>query len=98
MAGEPSIPDRVWAQVTREAKYAPYLARQNADVEALRTAESVSLPDELDYGAMPGLSAELRSKLIAARPETIGQAERIEGMTPAALTLLLYHARRRSAA
>lgn len=81
-------------QLAREALYAQYLDRQQADVARLRVEESRTLPADLDYNALPGLSAELRGKLSAIRPASIAQAARIEGMTPAALALLLAHARR----
>jgi tRNA uridine 5-carboxymethylaminomethyl modification enzyme len=83
----------ILAQLERDARYAPYLARQEADVAALRRDEAVALPPTLDYAAMPGLSGELREKLARVRPGTLGQAARIEGMTPAALTLILMKAR-----
>ena len=83
----------ILAQLGRECVYRPYLERQAQDAERLRRDEGVSLPGSLDYGAMPGLSNELSGKLDRIRPATLGQAGRIEGMTPAALTLVLLHAR-----
>lgn len=80
-------------QLAREAIYAPYLARQDAEAAQMRRDENVALPAELNYDAMPGLSNELRGKLGLVRPVTLGQAGRIEGMTPAALTLILMRAR-----
>lgn len=80
-------------QLAIDARYAPYIARQTQDVAALRRDESLRIPAGLDYSAIPGLSNELRSKLELARPDTIAQAGRIEGMTPAALTLLLLRSR-----
>jgi tRNA uridine 5-carboxymethylaminomethyl modification enzyme len=88
-----SLDRAILAQLERDARYAPYLARQDADVAALRRDEAVALPPTLDYAAMPGLSGELREKLARVRPGTLGQAARIEGMTPAALTLILMKAR-----
>jgi tRNA uridine 5-carboxymethylaminomethyl modification enzyme len=82
------------AQVETDAKYAVYLERQAADVAAFRRDEAVELPAQLDYDAVPGLSNESRQKLAAARPRTIGHASRIDGITPAALTLLAAHVRR----
>ncbi len=79
--------------VAIEALYAPYLSRQDADIARLRQDEAVALPESLDYAAMSGLSGELQDKLRLVRPRTLGQAGRIEGMTPAALTLLLLRAR-----
>jgi tRNA uridine 5-carboxymethylaminomethyl modification enzyme len=81
-------------QIEIEATYAVYLARQNADIASVRRDEAVAVPADLDFDAMPGLSNEIRAKLAAVRPATLGQAERIEGMTPAALTLLLAEIRR----
>src|SRR6185312_7068447 len=81
-------------QLEIDAKYAVYLSRQAADVEAYRRDESFVLPDDLDYGSLAGLSNEAKQKLSAHRPRTIGQAGRIDGMTPAALTLLVAHVRR----
>jgi tRNA uridine 5-carboxymethylaminomethyl modification enzyme len=89
-AFEPKIAE----QLETDAKYAVYLARQAEDVERYRRDEALPLSDALDYGAIKGLSNELRQKLAAARPRTIGQADRIEGMTPAALALVALHARR----
>lgn len=79
-------------QLSREALYAPYLSRQAGDVERLRRDESVVLPEDLDYRTMSGLSNEIRAKLVQIQPRTVAQASRIEGMTPAALTLLLIRA------
>jgi tRNA uridine 5-carboxymethylaminomethyl modification enzyme len=91
-----------WAPAVREqieidASYAGYLDRQAADVTAFRRDEDLNLPAELDYAAVGGLSNEVRSKLAAVRPLTLGQAARIEGVTPGALTALLAHVRRRVA-
>lgn len=89
-----SIPDDVGAQIEIEALYAAYLDRQSEDVAALRRDESLTLPGDLDYDAIGGLSNEVRSKLKAVRPMTLGQAARIEGVTPGALTALLGHVKR----
>jgi tRNA uridine 5-carboxymethylaminomethyl modification enzyme len=85
---------KIAEQLEIDAKYAVYMARQTADIEAFRRDESFELPEHLDYSAMPGLSHEIRQKLQTFRPRTIGQAGRMDGMTPAALTLLVAHARR----
>jgi tRNA uridine 5-carboxymethylaminomethyl modification enzyme len=90
-----AIEPKIAEQLETDAKYAVYLARQSADVAAYRRDESFALPAELDYARLPGLSHEVRQKLQAIRPATIGQAGRIDGMTPAALTLLVAHVRRR---
>jgi tRNA uridine 5-carboxymethylaminomethyl modification enzyme len=85
---------RIAAQLEIDAKYHVYLSRQAADVESYRRDESLVLGDDLDYGLLPGLSNEVRQKLQLHRPRTIGQASRIDGVTPAALTLLVAHMRR----
>lgn len=81
-------------QVAHDSLYAGYLDRQQADIAAFRKDEALALPGNLDYGAIGGLSNEMREKLGAARPETLGAASRIPGVTPAALTALLRHVRR----
>jgi len=81
-------------QVEIDALYSGYLERQAADVEAFRRDENLRLPATLDYAAVGGLSHEAREKLAAVRPLTLGQAARIEGITPGALTALLAHVRR----
>jgi tRNA uridine 5-carboxymethylaminomethyl modification enzyme len=85
---------RIAEQIEIDAKYAVYLSRQAADVAAYRRDESFTLPDDLDYAALPGLSNEVRQKLQAQRPRTIGHAGKIDGITPAALTLLVAHVKR----
>ena len=75
--------------------YAGYIERQKEDVAALRREESLGLPEDLDYSAVGGLTNEVRAKLETIRPATLGQAGRIEGMTPGALTALLAFVRRR---
>jgi tRNA uridine 5-carboxymethylaminomethyl modification enzyme len=85
---------KVAEQLEIDAKYHVYLSRQAADVESYRRDESLGLAEDLDYAAMPGLSNEVRHKLQTHRPLTIGQAGRIDGVTPAALTLLAAHLRR----
>ena len=84
-------------QIEIDARYAAYLARQDADIVAFRRDEALALPGGLDYGAVGGLSSEVREKLEAARPATLGAAGRIAGVTPAALTALLGHVQRRGA-
>lgn len=78
------------------ALYAPYIQRQAAEAERLRRDDAVRLPDNLDYRSIPGLSSELSEKLTRIRPATLAAASGIEGMTPAALVLILAHARRRA--
>jgi tRNA uridine 5-carboxymethylaminomethyl modification enzyme len=83
-------------QMEIEGQYAGYLKRQEADIRAFRRDEDLRLPTDLDYGAIPSLSAEVRQKLQAAKPATLGAAERISGVTPAALTILLKYVKRRT--
>ncbi len=83
-------------QLEHDARYAGYIDRQNAAVAAMRRDEARPLPQDLDYHGISGLSAELRQKLAAIQPATMGQAARIDGMTPAALTLVLAVSRWRS--
>lgn len=88
--------DSLVEQFEIEAKYAVYLARQEKDVANLRRDENLYLPENIDYLSLEGLSGEMSQKLSKARPETIAQAARIEGITPAALTLLLAYIKRRN--
>jgi tRNA uridine 5-carboxymethylaminomethyl modification enzyme len=85
-------------QIEIEAAYAGYLDRQRADAESLRKDEDLRLPVDLDYADIGSLSNEVREKLTRVRPLTLGQAARIEGVTPGALTALLAHVRRSRAA
>jgi tRNA uridine 5-carboxymethylaminomethyl modification enzyme len=85
---------KIAEQIEIDAKYAVYLSRQAADIAAYRRDESFELPDDFDYAALPGLSNEMKQKLQTHRPRTIGHAGRIDGVTPAALTLLVAHVRR----
>ncbi len=80
-------------QLEIDAQYAGYLDRQDADILAFRRDEGLSLPADLDYAAIQGLSTEIRLKLSRIRPATLGQAARVDGVTPAALTLILAHVR-----
>jgi tRNA uridine 5-carboxymethylaminomethyl modification enzyme len=84
-------------QIETEAKYSVYLDRQEDDIEQLRRDDGIAIPVEASFAETPGLSRELREKLGAVRPATLGQAGRIEGMTPAALALILAEVRRRGA-
>jgi tRNA uridine 5-carboxymethylaminomethyl modification enzyme len=84
-------------QIEIDAKYAVYLERQARDIDAFRRDEALTIPDDLDYGLLQGLSNEIRGRLDSIRPRTMGQAGRIEGMTPAALTLLASKVRRAGA-
>jgi tRNA uridine 5-carboxymethylaminomethyl modification enzyme len=89
-----ALPAEIATQLEIDAKYAVYLERQAADVAAFRRDETFVIPDALDYAAVPGLSNEARQKLITARPRSIGQAGRLDGVTPAALALLTAFIRR----
>jgi tRNA uridine 5-carboxymethylaminomethyl modification enzyme len=81
-------------QLEIDARYAGYVERQSADIRAFRRDEALHLPDDLDYAAVGSLSNEIRDKLNAARPATLGAASRISGVTPAALVALLKYVRR----
>jgi tRNA uridine 5-carboxymethylaminomethyl modification enzyme len=87
--------DDVAGQVEVQTRYAGYLDRQQDEIERQRRHESLAFPDGFDFADVPGLSAEVAQKLARARPETLGQAMRIAGVTPAAVSLLLVHLRRR---
>ncbi len=84
-------------QIEIDAKYAVYLDRQTKDIEAFRRDEALTIPDDVNYALLPGLSNEIRARLDLLRPRTMGQAGRIEGMTPAAMTLLAAKLRRAGA-
>lgn len=86
-----SMPTEIVEQLEIDAQYAGYLDRQDADIIAFRRDEERALPTDLDYAAVVGLSNEVRQKLERIRPATLGQAARIEGVTAAALTLVLAH-------
>ncbi|MES9992582.1 MAG: tRNA uridine-5-carboxymethylaminomethyl(34) synthesis enzyme MnmG [Candidatus Thiodiazotropha sp.] len=88
---------QVIEQLEIQAKYAGYIDRQQGEIEKQRANEAVSLPLDLDYASVRGLSSEVREKLQRHRPQTLGQAGRISGVTPAALSLLLIHLKKRSA-
>ena len=89
-----SLPLPILEQLSIDAQYAVYLDRQRADIEAVKRDESRAIPDWVDYAAIPGLSMELRQKFAVHRPSTIAQAQSIDGVTPAAITLLLSVIRR----
>ncbi|MCC7247181.1 MAG: tRNA uridine-5-carboxymethylaminomethyl(34) synthesis enzyme MnmG, partial [Lysobacter sp.] len=95
----PAVDDaEVAEQVEIEAKYSGYLARQREEIDRQRRHEHTAIPQDFDYAAVPSLSAEVRQKLERVRPETVGQAQRIPGMTPAAISLLLVHLTKRRGA
>ncbi|MCA0319875.1 MAG: tRNA uridine-5-carboxymethylaminomethyl(34) synthesis enzyme MnmG [Proteobacteria bacterium] len=91
------VDPRVGKQIEIDAHYSVYLDRQKAEAEVYRQDEALALPLDWNYAAIPGLSNEIRSRLERQRPETLGQAARLEGMTPSALTLLSIWARRSAA-
>ena len=95
--GESVADPAVAEQVEVQAKYAGYIERQTRDIERQRVHEETPLPATFDYGRVPGLSHEVRQKLEAGRPATLGQAARLPGITPAAISLLLIHLRRNAA-
>ena len=102
VTGLPGVGTRVSDPAVREqveiqAKYAGYIDRQCEEIERTRNNEALRLPQDLDFGQVKGLSSEVREKLSRQRPETIGQAGRIPGVTPAAVSLLLIHMKRKSA-
>ena len=81
--------DEISEQVARDALYSNYITRQQKDIEAIKRDEAQQIPEAFDYNSCEGLSAELKSKLIAARPRNLRQAQKVEGMTPAAIMLIL---------
>lgn len=94
---QPEADPTLLAEYVEDARYAPYLERQEAEVAQLRANDAVKLPLDLDFAAIAGLSNEMVEKLAASRPPTIGAAARIRGITPAALSAILLHAKRRAA-
>jgi tRNA uridine 5-carboxymethylaminomethyl modification enzyme len=97
-AGEALADPKAIEQVEIQAKYQGYIERQEEDVAKVEAQESLLLPLDLDYRDVRGLSIEVQQKLNQHKPETLGQASRIQGVTPAAISLLLVHLRRRKAA
>src|ERR1700733_1577828 len=89
-----NIPANLVRRLEADAKYSVYLDRQAEDVARYRRDDSAILPADLDYGRLSGLSNEIKQKFIAVRPVSLGQARRVEGVTPAALALIAAHARR----
>ena len=97
LTGGGTTDQQVAEQVEIKTKYAGYIDRQQEEILRLRASESIGLPAELDYSSISGLSKEIQHKLSLARPETLGQASRIPGVTPAAVSLLMIHLKKRSA-
>ena len=95
-AGEyPELAEQIDAQVEIEVRYAGYVKPQQDEIERSRGSDELPLPDDLDYGLIHGLSHEIRQKLARQRPATVGQASRIPGVTPVAVSLLLVHLKKR---
>jgi tRNA uridine 5-carboxymethylaminomethyl modification enzyme len=92
------IAPQVRLQVDVQAKYAGYITRQQAEIERQLRHETTPLPVDFDYAAVTGLSHEVRQRLLSGRPVTLGQASRIPGITPAAISLLLIHLKKRDRA
>ncbi|MEN2787730.1 tRNA uridine-5-carboxymethylaminomethyl(34) synthesis enzyme MnmG [Sphingomonas qilianensis] len=97
----PDLADRydaaLIAEAAEDARYAPYIARQDSEVARLRGNDAIVLAPDLDFAGIPGLSNEMIERLSTARPTTLGAASRIRGITPAALTAIMLHARKRAA-
>ncbi len=98
LKGEPVDNPQVAEQVQIQVKYAGYISRQQDDIEKLRRHENTELPLDLDYDGIEGMSKEIRQKLSENRPETLAAASRIPGVTPAAVSLLLIHLKKRAMA
>ncbi|MGB5483786.1 MAG: hypothetical protein WBM93_04725, partial [Parasphingorhabdus sp.] len=84
------------AEIEEDARYAPYLERQESELRDLRANEQIRFGDDMEYAAIAGLSNEMVERLTTARPETLAAASRIRGITPAALAAILVYARRRN--
>ena len=97
ITGTTDIPADAAEQVEIHAKYAGYIERQQDEIDKLRQHEQTLLPADLDYATLNGLSKEISQKLASIRPQTLGQASRIPGVTPAAVSLLLIHLKKRNA-
>jgi tRNA uridine 5-carboxymethylaminomethyl modification enzyme len=96
-AAAPGIGDDIVAeQLEIQARYDGYIERQLVEIEKQRRQQEQPLPIDIDYDAVPGLSTEVRQRLNAYRPTTVGQAGRISGVTPAAISLLLVHLKKRA--
>ena len=91
---ETALADSVVEQVEIQVKYQGYIDRQNEEIDSSRDIETLKLPDDIDYSKVKGLSAEVQQKLNQHKPETVGQASRISGVTPAAVALLMVHLKR----
>ncbi len=97
-AGEGEGDPKVAEQVESQAKYSGYIERQQEEVEKAQGAESLAIPEDIDYATVRGLSIEVRQRLAEQRPQTVGQASRMQGVTPAAISLLLVHLKKHAPA
>jgi tRNA uridine 5-carboxymethylaminomethyl modification enzyme len=97
MQGAETIDTQVAEQVEIQAKYAGYIDRQQTEIDRALRYDHLRMPEIIDYTGVPGLSNEVSEKLKKQRPETLGQASRIPGMTPAAISLLLVYLKKKSA-
>jgi len=95
LKGEPINDSQAAEQVEIQLKYSGYIERQKNEIEQMRRQENTRLPEDFDYSQVSGLSNELKLKLSQQRPETLAQASRIQGMTPAAISLLLVYLKKR---
>ena len=94
-ASDDRLPAQIRAQIEVRARYAGYIERQQAEILRQQRNEETRLPADIDYLQLAGLSNEVRQKLAEGRPATLGQASRIPGVTPAALSILLVHLKKR---
>ena len=92
----PNISEEIDNQLEIEAHYRGYLSKQNADILAFKRDENLIIPENINYEDLDGLSNEVKSKFNKIRPKTLGQALRIDGITPAAVYILLSHVKRKS--
>ncbi|NJM50312.1 MAG: tRNA uridine-5-carboxymethylaminomethyl(34) synthesis enzyme MnmG [Sphingomonadales bacterium] len=92
--GTDDYPDELIGEIEQDGRYAPYMARQEAEIAALSSNERIKLPESFDYRSIAGLSNEMIERLSLARPETLAAAARVRGVTPAALAAILVHAKR----
>ena len=97
LTGSADIPADAAEQAEIQTQYAGYIERQQDEIARLRQHEETRLPEDLDYAALNGLSKEISQKLASIRPQTLGQASRVPGVTPAAISLLLIHLKKRNA-
>lgn len=92
--GLDAVPPALLAEAVEDARYAPYIERQQAELAEMRANDHIHLPEDFGYAAVPGLSTEMVQRLSSARPTTLGAASRVRGVTPAALAAVLVHARK----